>query len=518
MSASDGNSFLFDKMSRQDLERMAIVSVWDDIEQVPRLATLSETHFRDPVANAGYRAIVACVRNHRAVDLIRVSNHMQGAGEHEQFKTLYGSTIDVHLSNSQVTSCVEKIRDLEARYQAKQALLKIAMAIEDHTLTVDQISQQASTSLTRAFAVANQRTAIPLSECMRQFGEALKEEERLAESMPESAILRGYQTGYTKLDESTGGIYPGEPVILGGATSMGKSSVALTIALNVATGTDWNGYTDAIYSQAIEASDGGGDVYWWSGEMDRHKISRRVLARRAGVRIREVRSGHVEAYAHEYPTLYVDDETDINVDQLESRIRAFRMTHPKLRLIVVDYIQQLTKRREYQEIAYASNRLRILSQSLHVGMLGLSQITTEAEKEDRPPELGDLEGSGTLKKDGAQVWMIHRPNKDKRVHYPAECVTKEQKEAFRSEFASAATLYVRKNRDGGTGPVPLRWDDKTACYTNPIKKPPVLVPYQGELLEPETPEEELRQYGLSSFKPPLAKVEMEQIPLGGVPG
>lgn len=212
----------------------------------------------------------------------------------------------------------------------------------------------------------------------------------------------GVPWGLPKLDEVTRGLHRGEVTILAGKTGQGKSALAWQVAEHA-------------------ASIGIG-VVGFSLEMGAAQIARRRIAaalRHNAQRLRDVlvtRGAEILEYG-ERTTRMADlglfDEGEQNLADIRSRARAWKVKHPELGLVVVDYLQlvepphgQRYASRE-REVATVSRGFKALAKELHVAVLALSQMNREADKEQRKPRLSDLRESGAVEHDAASIVFLH---------------------------------------------------------------------------------------------------------------
>jgi len=256
-------------------------------------------------------------------------------------------------------------------------------------------------------------------------------------------------TGFASVDRITGGLMPGNLVILAGRTSMGKTALALDIALR--------------------AAQDGFAVLYCSYEMTRIELTRRIAAKTARINVLRLRHGALEPWQLEQYQAVARDarELPIVIDEgnhtpagIEAKIREYGREQFPLRfnLVIVDHLQLMGchdstryERRDRQLATYTA-QLKDLAKRLNLTVLALSQVNRESAREQRPPRLSDLRDSGGLEQDSDAVLGIHRPSVDKPEAAPNE-----------------ATLCVLKNRHGPCGHVPLTWNGELAMFHDPTQ-------------------------------------------------
>lgn len=256
--------------------------------------------------------------------------------------------------------------------------------------------------------------------------------------------LDGVSTGFADLDRLTGGMHSSEMIIIAARPSMGKTSLAMNIAENVAIG------------QRIP-------VGVFSLEMSATQLTKRMICSQARVNIRNVREG---VFAErDFPNLtnaagrvagapiFIDDEGGISVMQLRAKARRMWQQH-NIRLFVVDYLQLLnclgSKRRHesrQQEISEISGMLKVMAKEFDVPVIVLSQLNRELEKEKRKPRLSDLRESGAIEQDADVVGFLYRPH-----------ATQEEAEGQappEEQAAETINLLIDKQRNGPRGDIEL---------------------------------------------------------------
>lgn len=264
-----------------------------------------------------------------------------------------------------------------------------------------------------------------------------------------SKRIKGVSTGYTKLDEMTGGLHPGELIILAARPSMGKTALALNIAQHVACHPDIR-KTVAVFSL----------------EMSKESLLTRMVCAGARVNQQKFRAGYLNkeerrklqvaaAELVEAP-LFIDDTAGSNLMDIHAKLRRLKAEHD-LGLVVVDYLQLMSGRGRFenrnQEVSYLSRGLKLLSKELNVPMLVLSQLSRAPETRpgDHVPQLSDLRESGSIEQDADLVMFIYREE-----YYKPD----------RDDIKGQADLILAKQRNGPVGRVKLVFIRDYAKFEN----------------------------------------------------
>jgi replicative DNA helicase len=218
----------------------------------------------------------------------------------------------------------------------------------------------------------------------------------------------GISTGLKKLDEKTGPLEPGQLWIIAGRPAMGKSALALQIAIAVATA----GHGAAIVSL----------------EMSRVELAKRQLSANSAVHSDKIRDGRVndydlEALAGAYEWLrglpvWIQDDTSSSIGLLKAKLKRLKTTAERrgnpLKLVVVDYLQLIEGQKglpREQAVAMVSRSLKAIAMDLELTVVGVSQLNRGCEdRKDKHPIMSDLRESGAIEQDADVVIFLHKPH------------------------------------------------------------------------------------------------------------
>jgi replicative DNA helicase len=249
--------------------------------------------------------------------------------------------------------------------------------------------------------------------------------------------LLGVPSGFSKLDKLLGGFQKSDLIILAARPGVGKTSLALNIAVNAA----------KRYGQRVA---------FFSLEMSSEQLVQRLLSSETGINQQKLRLGEIGD--DEWPMLmeaagvlsetllFIDDTPAISALELRTKARRLQAEHG-LDMVIVDYLQlmrgETRVENRVQEISYISRSLKSLARELEVPLIALSQLSRAVEsRSDHIPQLSDLRESGAIEQDADIVMFIYR-----------EDMTKEN-----SERKNIADIIVAKHRNGPTDKVPLFFD------------------------------------------------------------
>ncbi len=218
--------------------------------------------------------------------------------------------------------------------------------------------------------------------------------------------LRGLATGFADFDKMTGGLRPGDLVIVAGRPSMGKTTLAVNMAEYA-----------ALHQRQTRAS-----VAIFSMEMPSEQVITRMLSSIGGVPLGNLRSGRISdddwvritsaTSQLSEAKIFVDETPALTPTELRARARRVKREHG-LDLIVVDYLQLMQvpgkKENRATEIAEISRGLKVLAKELSVPVIALSQLNRGVEqRENKKPVMSDLRESGAIEQDADMILLIYR--------------------------------------------------------------------------------------------------------------
>ncbi len=256
--------------------------------------------------------------------------------------------------------------------------------------------------------------------------------------------LRGVGTGFPELDGILSGFQKSDLIILAARPSLGKTSLALNIAKNVALAHNT-------------------PVGIFSLEMSRDQLVDRLLATEAHIDLGNLRSGKLpdgdfvrirdamDRLAQ--APLFIDDNGSSSIMQIRTLARRLKIEQKDLGLLVIDYLQLISgngrPENRVQEVSEISRSLKSLARELNVPILALSQLSRAVEsRTDGIPRLSDLRESGSIEQDADVVMFIHREDKFRK----------------NTEKKNIAEIRIEKHRNGPTGIVELFFNENQVSF------------------------------------------------------
>ena len=295
---------------------------------------------------------------------------------------------------------------------------------QDVQVVVDQAEQLIFSISERRL----ERDLVPLRSVMRRVIDELEELER------RRGEVLGVPTGFKPLDKLLGGMQKSDLIIVAARPGMGKTSLALTMALNAA----------KLHNARVAV---------FSLEMSSEQLVQRLLSQESRIDSQRLRLGQIKedewirlmeaaTILTECP-IYIDDSAAISPFELRTKARRLHAEHG-MDLLIVDYMQLMhggqRSENRVQEISFISRSLKQLARELRVPVVALSQLSRQVEsRADHRPLLSDLRESGSIEQDADVVMFVFR-----------EDMYKEE-----TERKNIAEIIVSKHRHGPTGSVDL---------------------------------------------------------------
>jgi len=243
----------------------------------------------------------------------------------------------------------------------------------------------------------------------------------------------GVETGFKKLDEITDGFQRSDYILLGARPSMGKTALALNIALNIAKD--------------------GKKVAFFSLEMSRKQVVKRLVLSESLVSDKKIKNKElkdddyrllVNAGEELYKkNIFVNDNAALTVPQMKSMCRKLKRSRG-LDIVLIDYLQ-LIKSREgssrREQVEAVSRDLKAMAKELDVPVVVISSLSRANEaRQNKRPILSDLRETGQIEFDADLIMFLHREN-----YYDPE------------SNPYLAELIIAKQRNGGLGVIQLGW-------------------------------------------------------------
>jgi replicative DNA helicase len=275
---------------------------------------------------------------------------------------------------------------------------------------------------------------------------------RLTHDGPSDSVA----TGFSELDQLTGGMNASELVIIAGRPSMGKTALATNIATHAAVNQKHTTLFVSLEMSRLELVE---RMLCSHGRINGHKLRNGMLSAADRKKLPEVSS------EMSVSPLFIDDSPSRTMTEIAATARRLKRRE-NLRLVVIDYLQLIepdnAKDPRQEQVARIARRLKGLARELKIPVLCLAQLNRQAEaSKDNRPRLSHLRESGAIEQDADVVLFVHRDE-----YYM-------NNDEDRERVAGQADIIVSKQRNGPIGDVKVRWakdftlfEDPSASYLN----------------------------------------------------
>ncbi len=259
-------------------------------------------------------------------------------------------------------------------------------------------------------------------------------------------------TGFRDLDQLLGGLQRSDLFILAARPSIGKSSLALNIAMNACK----NNSTVAILSLEMSGEQLAMRMVSSEAKVDSHSIRRNIINNQEQQRIVSAIGVLSDL------DLYIDDSPIQTITEIRSKARRLNLER-NIDLLIVDYMQLIQglhrNENRVQEISEISRSLKGIARDLNIPVIAISQLSRAVEQ--RPshrPQLSDLRDSGSIEQDADIVSFIYRED----VYYTEEeWNSRNPVEPYPKNIAE---VIIAKHRNGPLGNINLFFNEQYAEF------------------------------------------------------
>ena len=396
-----------------------------------------------------YQAIIDLFNNSQPIDLLTVTNQLKKNGTLD----IVGGSYYVTKLTTRVNSAsnIEFHSRIILEQSIKRELINISSKVQkdayEDTIDVFDLLDQTEQSL---FDVSESHIRKNYKKVQNLMKEAIDELETKKEKKDG---ITGVPSGFIDLDTITSGWQPSDLVIIAGRPSMGKTAFVLSLIRNAS--------IDHNLPMGI-----------FSLEMSSLQLVNRLISSEAELDSDKIRKGNLKDYEWQQllhktdllqkAPIFIDDTPALSILELRAKARRLKSQHD-IQCIIVDYLQLMTS--EYgktsgnreQEIASISRSLKAVAKELNIPVIALSQLSRAVETRggDKRPVLSDLRESGSIEQDADMVMFIYRAEK-------YDITEDEDGEST----IGIAELLLRKNRNGPTGKVKLKFVERFAKFVD----------------------------------------------------
>lgn len=435
---------------------------------------LEADHFYEPVHRRIYDSIVTFMDRGISATPVSLKNYFE---KDEALKEVGGAEYLVKLAG-----LAASIINLEAYGKViydlylRRCLIDIGEGVVNNAFDT-QISETARQQIERAeqslFLLASEgngeRGFQPIKTSV---AEAI---ERADHAYKSKTRVTGVETGLLDLDSMLGGLHDSDLLILAARPSMGKTALAISMALGACKNLKREHTDDKTPPPAVGV---------FSLEMSAEQLATRMMAIEGDINSSDIRKGRLDSNnfgklveasqrIHGLP-FFIDDTPALTIQAVRTRARRLKRRH-NLKFLVVDYLQllrgssKMSESSRVQEVSEITQGLKAIAKELNIPVLALSQLSRAVEsRDDKRPQLSDLRESGSIEQDADVVMFIFREEYYLSRKEPAPDKTEEYSkwQAEMESCGNIAEVMIAKQRNGAVGNVRLRFNNHTTGFAN----------------------------------------------------
>lgn len=330
-------------------------------------------------------------------DRLRASGEYDRVGGHTYVASLLDG-IPLFSKESDVTGYVFTIREKAIRRQLLKASDQVASLIADGETIAGDVIQNLESKLHHLKASQARQNLPRIADNIDGYIDAMLNGDHRRSLVTFNAGL---------LDRRLVGPFPGDLIVIGARTSVGKTVLAMQAAINTA-----------------QATHGGHDpiVAFFSLEMSREKLINRALQVGCGFPVNQwamrnysqdqIAAVRTSARALRSMQIFTDESKRLNAHAIFAQCQKIKKQAGYLDLVVIDYLQLLEasakRQSEVAELSDISRNLKIVAGEVGCPFIVPAQLNRESTKFEEP-RLEHLRGSGSIEQDADTVIFLHRP-------------------------------------------------------------------------------------------------------------
>ena len=392
-----------------------------------------------------YEVLYAMFSRFETIDPVTLLDRMKQAGIYDENTSVayLRQLMEITPTAANVLEYADIVRDKALLRRVGETAGELTEMVRTEAGTAQQVLEAAEQ---RIYAIRQGRSANGMehiSGVMASVWETIKERQAQGAEFP------GISTGLIDLDRRISGLNNSDLLILAARPGMGKTSLALNIALEA-------------------GKNSGKNVAIFSLEMSREQLGLRLISTECLIDNKKLLTGRLSGEdewaraamavaALSQAKIYIDDDSSLTVADMNAKCRRIK----DLGLVIIDYLQLMqsaggnarNNENRQQIVSDISRSLKIMAKELNVPMICLSQLSRANESRSagqRRPMLSDLRESGSIEQDADIVMFIYRES-----YYEDD-----------TENPNIAECIVAKNRHGETGTVMLEWRPEFTTFRN----------------------------------------------------
>lgn len=390
-----------------------------------------------------YRCALTLNAQGKPTDLMSLAAGLSDQGLLEKVggQSKLAQLVDRTVSAINIDALAALVMDKYLRRQLIKVGNEIVQLGYDTTTALETVLDQAQQKIFSIGQARPQRGLVPISDTLVHTFQNI-------ESQNQGTALPGLACAFYDLDAMTSGFQRSDLIIVAGRPSMGKTSFALNIAQNIASGLKL-------------------PVAVFSLEMSKEQLVQRMLASEAEIESNRLRAGRIAqndwekliraiTSLSEVP-IFIDDTPNMTVMQMRTEARRLQAEQGgELGLILLDYLQLMEGGGDnrVQELSKITRSLKGLARELNVPIIALSQLSRGVEaRTNKRPMMSDLRESGSIEQDSDLIMMLYRDS-----YYNPD-----------SPDRDITEIIIAKHRNGPTGTIKLLFNPEFTQFRNLAK-------------------------------------------------
>src|SRR3990167_9359755 len=392
---------------------------------------LKSEHFYSREHQLIYSAMVTLYEKQQPIDVVTIQDELKKT---DSLKQIGGKNYLSDLINTVPTSAyIEQYGRIVKNHFIKRRLIQLSSRLVEKSFdTKGDVKKLLDDAEVEIFSLSQEH----LHRDFIQLKEVLAESfERLEEFVKKGSHLRGVSTGFTELDNKLAGMQDSNLLILAARPGIGKTTLALNMALQAATKNKT-------------------PVGFFSLEMSKEELVDRLLVGQADIDAWRLKTGRLSEDDYKRLTeamgelseapIYIDDTPGSSILEMRTKARKLKV-EKKIKLVIVDYLQLADSGRRFdnrvQEVSFISQGLKNLARELKIPVMAISQLSRAVEQRvTRKPQLADLRESGAIEQDADVVAFLYLEDESEDLMDQSKILVK---------------LYIAKHRNGPTGEIDL---------------------------------------------------------------
>jgi len=385
---------------------------------------ISKEDFSTPEAAELFGIIIELWAQGKAIDGVLISSEIKGLGNEENLHDYLSKAMDSVPCSVNAPYYAKHVKNKSVERQLIQAVDNVN----------DIISSPGETTNDKLVAIKKLLNICPDAE---------NDEIDLCTLIDQYFLSNkdntGIPTGFSYLDFLTDGLKRGQLILVGGPSSIGKSSFALDMFIN--------------------AMRLGTDPYMVSLEMFNDEIAERMIRNigrvKSGFSITDPKAIEAAKFIGSWPgSLAARRDTDIDV--LCSQILS-KKQRDGIGIVFIDHLHLIAApgRSGYERVTYISKALKTLAMQAEIPVVVAAQLNrAPRNRTDHRPFMTDLRDSGSLEQDADVVLLLYSEDYYRKQDNPE------------AELDGTAECIVSKNRNRATGVVKLIWFPEYSTFVS----------------------------------------------------